>query len=102
MGEGRGSDRTAIGIGQCVFRRRAASHTSRAIKTDAPPRRLIAPGADNRPIGPAGYDDPSRRDDPNAAARCQTPADLTGAAGAGRAGPGIPAGAKGLLLQPSS
>eukprot|EP00962_Isochrysis_galbana_P007915 scaffold2151_cov99-Isochrysis_galbana.AAC.3 len=43
--------------------------------------------------------DPSRWDDPNAAARCQTPADLTGASGADRAGPGNPAGAKGLLLQ---
>eukprot|EP00962_Isochrysis_galbana_P032961 scaffold10946_cov114-Isochrysis_galbana.AAC.9 len=53
--------------------------------------------AGNRPIGPAGCDDPSRRDDPNAAARCQTPADLTGAAGADRAGPGNPGGAKGLL-----
>eukprot|EP00962_Isochrysis_galbana_P025893 scaffold8005_cov118-Isochrysis_galbana.AAC.18 len=59
----------------------------------------VAFGADNRPTGPAGYDDPSRWDDPNAAARCQTPADLTGAAGADRAGPGVPAGAKGLLLQ---
>eukprot|EP00962_Isochrysis_galbana_P033934 scaffold11429_cov109-Isochrysis_galbana.AAC.1 len=75
-----------------------AGHTSRAVKTDAPPKRLIAPGADNRPTGTAGYDDPSRWDDPNAAPRCHTPADLTGASGADRAGPGNPAGAKGLLL----
>eukprot|EP00962_Isochrysis_galbana_P007938 scaffold2160_cov144-Isochrysis_galbana.AAC.5 len=54
-----------------------------------------APGADNRPTGTAGYDDPSRWDDLNAAARCQTPADLTGASGADRTGPGNPAGAKG-------
>eukprot|EP00962_Isochrysis_galbana_P044786 scaffold17460_cov128-Isochrysis_galbana.AAC.10 len=60
-------------------------------------------GADNRPTGTAGCemrcDDPLRWEEPKAAARCQTPADLTGAAGADRAGPGIPAGAKGLLLQ---
>eukprot|EP00962_Isochrysis_galbana_P000995 scaffold269_cov123-Isochrysis_galbana.AAC.6 len=83
----------------CGTRGYPSGHTSRAVKTDTPPRRLIAPGADNRPTGTAGYDDPSRWDDPIAAARCQKPADLTGASGADRTGPGNPAGAKGLLLQ---
>eukprot|EP00962_Isochrysis_galbana_P004128 scaffold1147_cov125-Isochrysis_galbana.AAC.13 len=69
----------------CGARGCLAGHTSRAVKTDAPPKRLIALGADNRPTGTAGYDDPSRWDNPNAAARCQTPADLTGASGADRA-----------------
>eukprot|EP00962_Isochrysis_galbana_P031615 scaffold10295_cov116-Isochrysis_galbana.AAC.7 len=60
----------------------------------------IAAGADNRPTGPAGYDDPSRWDDPNVAARCQTQADLNWRRQSRPSrSPSVPAGAKGLLLQ---
>eukprot|EP00962_Isochrysis_galbana_P061079 scaffold36274_cov125-Isochrysis_galbana.AAC.9 len=102
---GHEEDHRAKGASQFQFAKRGRIRGTSELPSSSSKsnsRRENRSAADNRPTGTAGYDDPSRWDDPNAAARCQTPADyLTGAAGADQTqtGPGVPAGAKGLLLQ---